>query len=414
MSRVAPNCISFLFAALAMMSCSDEPRPVVATKHPQPKPAAAPKVDADLVVTPVRFPFSGPTLEPNVVSDGDGGFLVSWIEKSTTGFIFAPFRGGSWFQPRMITHGRLLANKADFPSIAVAPEGTLYAQWIEGKGESTSIRIAQSTDNGATWSTPLRPHADVEGEFGFASLLPAADRSTHVIWLDASATEKTSAQALHAATIDANGKLSADSTLVDPRVCDCCQTAAAMTDDGPVVAYRDRSPEEVRDISIVRLTAKGWTSPKTLHADGWKIAACPVNGPQLDASGKNVVAAWFTAAGGRPRVNVAFSSDSGATFGAPVTVDDGQPAGHVDVAFVDDGSAIVTWVERTGDTGRVEARRVRADRTRGNAAIVAEVTSANAVGFPRLAVSKQNVAVVWNGGGVEPSVRMATIQSSTK
>src|SRR5207237_5413299 len=267
MSRVAPNCISFLFAALAMMSCSDEPRPVVATKQPQPKPATAPKVDADLVVTPVRFPFSGPTHEPNFVSDGDGGFLVSWIEKSTTGFIYAPFRGGSWFQPLMITHGRLLANKADFPSIAVAPEGTLYAQWIEGKGESTSIRIAQSTDNGATWSTPLRPHADVEGEFGFASLLPAADRSTHVIWLDASATEKTSAQALHAATIDANGKLSADSTLVDPRVCDCCQTAAAMTDDGPVVAYRDRSPEEVRDISIVRLTAKGWTSPKTLHAD---------------------------------------------------------------------------------------------------------------------------------------------------
>src|SRR5207237_7030533 len=173
----------------------------------------------------------------------------------------------------------------------------------------------------------------------------------------------------------ANGKLSADSTLVDPRVCESGQTAAAMTDDGPVVAYRDRAPEEVRCISTRRLTAKGWTSPKTLHADGWKIAACPVNGPQLDASGKNVVAAWFTAAGGRPRVNVAFSSDSGATFGAPVTVDDGQPAGHVDVAFVDDGSAIVTWVERTGDTGRVEARRVRADRTRGNAAIVAEVTS---------------------------------------
>ncbi|MEA2572305.1 MAG: hypothetical protein QOI24_4306 [Acidobacteriota bacterium] len=413
MLRVVPRCIPILLAALAAVACTEESRPIVATKHRTP----APHPSADLVVTAIRVPFSGASVEPNIAADRNGGFVVSWIEKATSSFSFAPYRDGNWFQPRMITHGRLLVNKADFPSIAVAPEGTLYAQWIETKGEATSIRVAQSTDNGATWSAPLRPHADVASEFGFASLLPAHDRSAHVIWIDgAKAAQQTASDAeneLHAATIDAAGKLSAAVTL-DPRVCDCCQTAAAMTDDGPVVAYRDRSADEVRDIQVVRLTLEGWTQPKTLHADGWKIAACPVNGPQLDANGKNVVAAWFTDAGNHARVNVAFSRDSGANFGAPTVVDDGKPLGHVDVALLDDGSAIVTWLEQSGDKTRIEARRIGNDGTRGNATIVAETTSSAAVGFPRLAVSKQNVAVVWNGGGTEPSIRMATIRTSTK
>jgi hypothetical protein len=414
MSRVVPRSIPILLVALTAVGCSDEPRPVVPAKHTMP----ALRPSADLVVTPIRMPFSGASVEPNIAADGNGGFLVSWIEKATSSFIFAPYRGGNWFQPRMITHGRLLVNRADFPSIAVAPEGTLYAQWIETKGdEATSIRVAQSTDNGATWSAPLRPHADAQSEFGFASLLPAHDRSAHLIWIDgAKAARQTAEEAeneLHAATIDANGKLSAAVTL-DSRVCDCCQTAVAMTDDGPVVAYRDRSADEVRDISVVRLTAAGWTQPKTLHADGWKIAACPVNGPQLDGKGKNVVAAWFTEAGGHARVSVAFSRDSGATFGAPVVVDDGKPLGHVDVVLLDDGSAIVTWLEQTRDAARIEARRIAGDGTRGNATIIADMASSNATGFPRLAVSKQNVAVVWNGGGTEPSIRMATIQTSTK
>jgi hypothetical protein len=411
MLRVVPHCIPIVLTVLAAVSCTDELRPTVSTKQTAP----APHPSADLAVTAIRVPFSGASVEPNIAADRNGGFVVSWIEKATSSFIFAPYRDGSWFQPRMITHGRLLVNKADFPSIAVAPEGTLYAQWIETKGEATSIRVAQSTDNGATWSAPLRPHADAASEFGFASLLPAHDRSAHLIWVDgAKAAQQPEADAeneLHAATIDADGKLSAVVTL-DPRICDCCQTAAAMSDDGPVVAYRDRSPDEVRDISVIRLTPDGWTQPKTLHADGWKIAACPVNGPQLDAKGKQVVAAWFTDAGNHPRVSVAFSRDSGASFGAPVVVDDGKPIGHVDVGLLDDGSAIVTWLEQSGEKVRIEARRVESDGTRGNATIVAEASTA--VGFPRLAVSKQNVAVVWNGGGTEPSIRMATIRTSTK
>ena len=41
--------------------------------------------------------------------------------------------------------------------------------------------------------------------------------------------------------------------LVAPRVCDCCPTAAADTADGPIVAFRGRTADEIRDIYVTRL-----------------------------------------------------------------------------------------------------------------------------------------------------------------
>jgi hypothetical protein len=417
--------IPVLLLATLVSACTAEQQSAAPPQRAS-RPAAAPPravvpaplpASAELRIDPIRFPFSGATVEPNIASDGDGGFLVSWIEKTTSSLIFADFRGGNWFQPRMIAHGKLLVNRADFPSIVVGPRGTLFAHWSEANGEFKSVRVARSVDGGATWSEPLRPHGAKESEFGFVSLAGVDDRGAALAWLDGSqlphGMEGEGEMALHAATIGADGKLSPDVAL-DRRVCDCCQTAMAMTANGPIVAYRDRSPEEIRDIAIVRATADGWSAPKTLHADGWKIGGCPVNGPQLDASGLDVVAAWYTAANDRPRVNLAFSADGGATFGAPIGVDDGHPAGHVDIVRLADGSALVTWLELAGDGARIEARRVLRDRTRSNAAIVAEIPSASAVGFPRIAVSKQNVAVVWNGGANEPSVKMASIKFDSK
>ena len=163
-----------------------------------------------------------------------------------------------------------------------------------------------------------------------------------------------------------------------------------MTSAGPIVAYRDRTADEMRDISIVRKTASGWTKPVLLHNDGWKIQGCPVNGPQLDASGKRVVAAWFAAPNSEPRVYAAFSSDAGATFSKPVRIDVAKTAGRVDVALMKDGSAAVSWVEQRGDKTIAMARRVTGAGTLG-----APVDIGEARGFPRLAVSGENVAVVW-------------------
>ena len=310
---------------------------------------------------------------PFVAADGNGGFYVSHVAGGA--FKVAHVRDGKWSPARTIAgDANLLVNSADYPSIAVDGK-RLLASWSTRNGQGAVIHLAESKDGGATWSKATTPHPQMVSQFGFVSLLPKG-----AVFLDG--------RGLPGGVEGAGDmQLRTPDALLDARVCDCCQTAAAMTSAGAVVAYRDRSANEIRDISVVRRTAKGWTQPKTLHADGWQIQGCPVNGPQLDARGKRVVAAWFTAARNEPRVQVAFSEDAGATFSAPLRVTPGPTAGRVDVAWIDDRNAVVTYLA----DGALHARRVSRDGTMG-----APVRVAAAGGFPRLAVSKENVGVVWS------------------
>ncbi len=309
---------------------------------------------------------------PFVTSDG----VVSYIDDKAKAFRLVTYRDGKWSEPRTIASDpAMLINRADFPSVS-ANGKTIVATWSTRKEHGAIVHVAKSTDGGATWSAPRTPHPDLISQFGFVSLA-----GEDFVYLDGRQLE---------GGMEGEGEMelrAGDGSTLDPRVCDCCQTALAMTSEGPIAAYRDRSNDEVRDISVVRRTASGWSAPKTLHADGWQIPGCPVNGPQLDADGKRVVAAWFTAVKNEPRVYVAFSEDAGATFGKPVRVDDGSSTGRADVVLLKDGAAAVTWVANA----KLHMRRVSADGTLGNPVDLGE-----AAGFPRAARWGENVAVVWS------------------
>src|SRR5262249_38152500 len=141
---------------------------------------------------------------------------------------------------------------------------------------------------------------------------------------------------LRAATFDRDGK-EVTASLIDDRVCDCCPTAVAISADGSVAAFRDRSRDDVRDIAVARLAngSRGqWSASSPVHADGWKIDACPINGPAISARGRQVAVAWMTATEDQGRAFAAFSSDGGATFGAPVRLDDAASQGRVGVALL--------------------------------------------------------------------------------
>ncbi len=328
---------------------------------------------------------------PSITGDGSGGFVVSYIDGDS--FRFVTIRGDKMSEPREIAKGNLLVNRADFPSIAMRGK-TMIAQWSTRNGHGAMVHLARSDDGGATWSPARTPHPSVASQFGFVSLTPNGD----AVWLDGRGLK---------GGVEGEGDMQLwfNDAAIDARVCDCCQTAMAMTSNGPIVAYRDRSEDEIRDIAVIRRTSGGWTKPKVVHADGWKIAGCPVNGPQLDANGKRVAIAWFTAVNEQPRVYAAYSNDAGATFSAPARVDSGNPAGRVDIALLANGSAVATWVEQRPDRFILFARRVGSNvataapsgrgAAEGSGTHMPVEIASDPRGFPRIAVSKENIGVVW-------------------
>ncbi|HEX6036884.1 sialidase family protein [Longimicrobium sp.] len=362
--------------------------------------------------------------EPNLAVGPDGRVYLSWIEPgadSTHALRFSVLEGDRWSAPRTVASGRdWFVNWADFPSLAVLPGNRLAAHWLQRSGGSKyayDVRVAISPDGGVTWTESVVPHTDgTQTEHGFASLWPAGADSLGLVWLDGRKTgasadgehNPASEMTLRYTTVGMDGRAAPDRE-VDGRVCDCCQTGMAMTSTGPLVVYRDRSPDEVRDIYVTRMVNGAWTEGRPVHADGWVMPACPVNGPQADADGQRVAVAWFTAADSTPAVKVAFSADGGVTFGAPARVDGGNPEGRVDVQLLADGGALVSWMERTdAQSAEVRIRRVGADGRMGEPRTLASA-SARSTGFPRMVRAGDGVVFAWTGPGKPSTLHAARL-----
>ena len=110
---------------------------------------------------------------------------------------------------------------------------------------------------------------------------------------------------LRFARLGPEGQVGSD-VLVDERVCDCCNTAMTAVPGGLLIAYRDRSEADIRDIAVRRFTTGSFTEPYHVGDDNWYYPGCPVNGPALSASGDEVVLAWYTAPEQRARARSAW------------------------------------------------------------------------------------------------------------
>jgi hypothetical protein len=241
----------------------------------------------------------------------------------------------------------------------------------------------------------VTPHRDGTAvEHGFVSLAPT-DGGVAVIWLDSRKLEKGSDDvSLMSTNVNADGTLGAESE-IDDRVCECCQPASVVVPGGFLTVYRDRSKEEIRDIVITRFDGKAWSAPKTIFDDGWQIFACPIQGPAIAAAGEHIAVAWFTEAGNKPKVQLALSSDTGKTFGAPVQIDEGNPIGRVDVVALDSGGAVVTWIEHSPRGGEVRARQVDAGGRTHEPVTVGNVSIGNSSGFPRVERFGDSIVFAW-------------------
>lgn len=352
-------------------------------------------------------PADSVSAEPYLFTDKNGLVYLSWIEKTKekNSLKFSVLNNERWSVPSIITSGNnWFVNWADYPMLS-SDGNNLIAHILQKSAESTyayDVKFITSVDKGKSWSDLKILHDDgKQAEHGFVSLMPYEDEF-FVSWLDGRNTvtkESKSddhhsghhgAMSLRAALINMKGIKTAEWEL-DNRVCDCCQTSAAVTANGPVVVYRDRSAEEIRDISIVRFVNGAWTAPKTIFPDQWKIAGCPVNGPRVAADGNNVAIAWFTTPDTTAQVNIVFSDDGGATFNKPLRINEEKPIGRVDVVLLDEKSAMVTWMEGSV----IKAARVYKDGTKETSIIIASSSESRSSGFPQMTRSGSNLLFAW-------------------
>jgi hypothetical protein len=402
-----------LIAALGLIACV----PACGPRDAAPPPAWS----EPLVAVPA--PVAEGSRYPNLARAPDGTVVMSWVTPAADGayaLMHSTWTGNEWTPAATVSTGtNWLINWADFASVVPANGDIWAAHWLEERKDSAyayDVRIVVSRDRGHSWSAPMTPHDDdTPTEHGFVSMVPDGGQLM-AVWLDGRKTDGGTdhgsahgAMTLRSVTMDDGGRLSGAGAEIDARVCDCCQTDAAMTADGPVIAYRDRDEHEIRDISIVRPTRDAWSAPQSVHRDGWRIDACPVNGPAVAALDRTVAVAWFTAPDA-PRVRLAFSTDSGRTFAAPLEVATGRIAGRVDVVLLDSERAVVSWLADGAAGAEIRAQAFTPGGPLGAAIVVAKSSVDRTSGFPRMVLAGAALLFAWTETSTEPIVRTAIVR----
>lgn len=356
-------------------------------------------------IQPLNFPAPLNSALPRLFSNGES-LYASFVTSTDTADVlsYSQFVDDRWGTPETIISGAdWFTNWADFPAIA-SSGGNLLTSFLEKSADGTytyDIKLNLFQEATQSWKKDFILHHDgTKSEHGFVSMQPYVANSFVVSWLDGRETvgkgHGGGQMTLRAAIVFEDGTIDHE-TLLDDRVCDCCPTTTAIgSNDEILVAYRDRSEDEIRDISLVKWTRENaWSTPKTIGEDGWKIAGCPVNGPSMDVFNDQVVISWFTAVGDESKVNVVFSEDLGDSFGKVHRIDAGNATGRVDVVMISDTEAAVLWMEPKGTQETIQLVKISNNGTKGNPITVAETSAERASGFPQLERFRESLYIAW-------------------
>jgi len=357
--------------------------------------APAQTMTIELIANPTKMG----SLQPNWSVSADGAPLLNWTEKSADGSYtlrFATRRGSTWSEAQTVaTHRHFFRHPAELPELITLSDKTMLAHWVEtpeAGSEAEFVYVSASRD-GAHWSVPAMANKDhSQVEHGLASMAESGNGEASLTWLQALKGEDGPVSLMRS-VIGEDGKASKEEAL-DTDVCACCPTSIVRTSRGLLVAYRDHTPADIRDISTIRFEGGHWSASKTLNADNWKLNACPINAAAAAAKGDHVAISWFTGAGSTPHVQVVFSSDAGTTFTKPVLVSTGHAFGYTSIALDDQNGAYVSWLEQGANSTRVLVRHIAAGGATGPVLQV-DQGARQAIGYPRLVHTGGETWIAW-------------------
>ena len=392
---------------IALAGC----QPASSTDNSNHASAATSDIPQAMRVTPWPLPASPGAASPDLRIAPDGRLLLGWLQAGDNGtqhfrFAIADAKGAWPAQaPGDITSGSdLVANWADTPHLIATADGALWAHWLQRQGEERGgydVVLARSDDGGRSWQATVKVNDDgTDSEHGFATLWPEGADRIGIAWLDGRNT--TGAHAHHGGgrmtlrTASFDARLARhDERELDASTCDCCQTGAARVAGEPMLAWRGRDADETRDILSSRRIDGRWQPARAVHADGWRIEGCPVNGPALAAHGNNALVGWYTEADGDPRVRIALNAGRG--FGPMHEVDAGAPVlGRVAVAL-DSKQAWIAWLREADGVQSLMLARFSPtlDHEWQRIEVAKLKARGHASGLPRLVSDGRGAWLVW-------------------
>ena len=360
----------------------------------------------DIIIEEISFLYNNNNAQPSLVSN-KGNLSLTWISSDddmNASLNFRQFKNEGWTNPLRLASGSdWFVNWADFPTHAVSGNQVLTSYLKKSASGKYTYDVFLSLHNlsGEKVKEDFILNTDgFKAEHGFVSITANESEGFLITWLDGRNTVEKDENGdqrpmtIRFAEITKVGDI-INETELDSSVCDCCQTSMTFTNKGPLVVYRDRTEEEVRDIYVTRNIDDVWENPIPVHNDGWVIYGCPVNGPKVVSNSNNIAISWFTVSNGIPKVNLSFSESYGSSFGNPIKINDLGAIGRVDTAFLNEKEVIVSYMEGDDDGTYLRIKKVSMDGTISKPITISIIDGGRSTGVPQLEIHDDEIFIVW-------------------
>jgi hypothetical protein len=305
---------------------------------------------------------------PAVAVARDGRIVVAWIAQQGHDHNLFVAQPGSAPKPvRVNPDGLSVDSLHQPPGLALGPGDEVYVSWSspkpvpEGGLFASDLRLSRSLDGGKSFENPLRVNEDRPISHSFEGLGVTADGTVIVAWIDSRAGANAASTYLARIT-ERGSRVESALKLEDGETCVCCRIdVAAGPRDTVAVAWRKVFPGSIRDmvVGVSRDGARSFAPAGLVHADRWKINACPHRGGSLAMDGRGrVYLAWYTeTADGQPRMLFAAAAD-GLRFAPPSRLNTaaGYIPDQVRLAADQTGRVVIVWEEATAVRRRVLLR----------------------------------------------------------
>jgi hypothetical protein len=298
---------------------------------------------------------------PAAIIDDDGRIYIGWAKEEGNKnniYIASSSDNGKTFSEKVRVN-----SDADMPSginhaptMAIGAKGELYVAWSAGRqdGEFASdIKFSRSMDKGKTFEPVITVNDDrLPASHGFESMAVAPDGSIYIAWLDGR-EKKEGTSATYLAKSTDNGKTFDKNVRVDGNSCPCCKTAVTVAHDGAVyVSWRKVFKGDVREIVLSKSTDKGKSFSESVIVgnDKWVIAGCPHRGPSISSDKDGILyVVWYTEGeAGSPSIYIADSKNGGMSFSKKLLpYSGGVFPDHPVMTMSGDGKPLIAWEETT-------------------------------------------------------------------
>lgn len=306
----------------------------------------------------------------SAIIDDEGRIYIGWVKEEGNKnniYIALSSDNGKTFSEKVRVNG-----DADMPSginhaptMALGTKGELYFAWTVSRidGEfSSDIKFSRSLNNGKSFEPAIVVNDDnLPVSHGFESMTVAPDGSIYIAWLDGREKlvpadikqGKEGSSATYIARSADNGKTFEKNVRIDGNSCPCCKTAVTVAHDGTVyVSWRKVFKGDIREIVMAKSTDKGkiFSESVVVGNDKWVIAGCPHRGPSMSTDKDGVLyVVWYTEGEtGAPAIYIANSKDRGMSFSKKlIPFSNGVFPDHPVMTLNRDGKPLIAWEETT-------------------------------------------------------------------